>query len=209
MARPPARSRDAYRTAILEAAESVMMEVGPTNTKMAAIAQRAGISYGALYRHFQDREDLLLAVMLQHSRTVEQSWLRSAEDDDPLDRIVALTTRPIVELDENPRVREILSSVQSAEQMIYGAEEEVARLNAVAVSLMRTAVDEAKELGYFAGLDTDAVVMTCVGVSINYILHNTLPAPESWSAVAREVGKVVRALAGPPARSRTRTARRR
>ncbi|GAA1741999.1 helix-turn-helix domain-containing protein [Aeromicrobium alkaliterrae] len=61
--RPPqqARSREALRK-LLTAAEEVLTEVGYEETTMAAVAERAGVSVGSIYRRFEGR-DQLLAVL--------------------------------------------------------------------------------------------------------------------------------------------------
>jgi len=61
--RPPqqARSRAALRR-ILASAEDVLATTGPDDFTMAAVAERAGLSVGAIYRRFEGKEQLLIAV---------------------------------------------------------------------------------------------------------------------------------------------------
>lgn len=61
--RPPqqARSRAALRK-VLAAAEHVLVTGGLDNFTMAAVAERAGVSIGAVYRRFSGKEQLLDAV---------------------------------------------------------------------------------------------------------------------------------------------------
>lgn len=60
------RLRDRLRlqtqTAILDAAEAVLVEEGLAVARIDAIAARAGVSAGTLYNHFVDREALIEAV---------------------------------------------------------------------------------------------------------------------------------------------------
>lgn len=60
------RLRDRLRlqtqTAILDAAEAVLVEDGLGVARIDAIAARAGVSVGTLYNHFADREALIEAV---------------------------------------------------------------------------------------------------------------------------------------------------
>ncbi len=51
------------RTKILEATTEVLSEVGYSGTKTPLIAERAGVSQGALYRHFPTKLDLLEATL--------------------------------------------------------------------------------------------------------------------------------------------------
>ncbi|MGJ9424122.1 TetR/AcrR family transcriptional regulator [Aeromicrobium sp. CF3.5] len=61
--RPPqqARSREALRK-LLTAAEEVLAEVGYEDCTMAAVAERAGVSVGSIYRRFEGRDQLLTVL---------------------------------------------------------------------------------------------------------------------------------------------------
>jgi AcrR family transcriptional regulator len=56
-----ARSRETL-TRLLDAAEAVLAESGLEAATVPAIAQRAGLSVGAVYRRFQDKDALLRAI---------------------------------------------------------------------------------------------------------------------------------------------------
>ena len=51
------------REAILDAAQQVMLSLGLANTTTREIAQAAGLSEAALYKHFDDKTDLFLSVL--------------------------------------------------------------------------------------------------------------------------------------------------
>ena len=74
----PDRSRaDARRNRrrLLDAAVELILEIGGEPTRD-AVAQRAGVGIGTLYRHFPDRQALLRAVVLDVlDRTIEQGRL--------------------------------------------------------------------------------------------------------------------------------------
>ena len=53
------------RERIVEAAERVMRERGLARTTTKAIARTAGYSEGTLYKHFESKEDLFLAVLAE------------------------------------------------------------------------------------------------------------------------------------------------
>jgi AcrR family transcriptional regulator len=57
-----ARLREATTEAIREAAEAVFVEQG-FGARMEDIAERAGVSVGTLYNHFEDRDALLLELV--------------------------------------------------------------------------------------------------------------------------------------------------
>jgi AcrR family transcriptional regulator len=53
------------RTAILAAARDVVRENGLTGAAMAAVATRAGVAVGTVYRHFPSRDDLIAEIVRQ------------------------------------------------------------------------------------------------------------------------------------------------
>jgi len=68
---PPARARvkgnkrQRTRAALIEAAAALIRERGYEETTLAAVAQRAGMTRGAIYGNFKNREDLFMAVVAQ------------------------------------------------------------------------------------------------------------------------------------------------
>lgn len=58
-----ARRRRETRVAILEAAEAELSDAGVAGTRMEAIAGRAGVAVGTIYNHFEDRDDLVAALV--------------------------------------------------------------------------------------------------------------------------------------------------
>jgi AcrR family transcriptional regulator len=61
--RTQADRRAATRRKLLEAAEHLIAERGFEAASLAAIAEEAGVSKGAIYHHFQSKNDLLLALL--------------------------------------------------------------------------------------------------------------------------------------------------
>jgi AcrR family transcriptional regulator len=54
------------RNKILRAAYSLFLENGFHGTPMREIAQRAGIAVGGIYNHYASKEDIFLAVLIDH-----------------------------------------------------------------------------------------------------------------------------------------------
>ncbi|WP_255567994.1 TetR/AcrR family transcriptional regulator [Brevundimonas sp. PAMC22021] len=76
MSRPARKDVVQNRTALLHAARDVLAEQG-LEAPLDLIAERAGVGRATLYRHFADRTELVLAVLIDgvedlHRRTVEQ-----------------------------------------------------------------------------------------------------------------------------------------
>ena len=83
------------RQRIIDATLVVIAKQGLRKAKLATIADKAGIAYGTLYRHFRDRDDLLLAAMTQRAELVRQDWESLGRDGDVIKRIIELGTAPV------------------------------------------------------------------------------------------------------------------
>lgn len=67
---------------ILDIARSMIAEIGYHGTTTAALAKRAGISEGTIYRHFENKEDILLQILqeLDDKYSAFLQTLRSSSD---------------------------------------------------------------------------------------------------------------------------------
>jgi AcrR family transcriptional regulator len=64
----PQRRRELTRTALIEAAAQVFARRGFYGASLDEIAETAGFTRGAIYKNFEDKEGLFLAVMEHHSQ---------------------------------------------------------------------------------------------------------------------------------------------
>src|SRR6476659_3190902 len=60
--KPKGDKRDRTRAALLDAARALIREKGYERTTLDAIAERAGMTTGAIYGNFKNRDDLFLAL---------------------------------------------------------------------------------------------------------------------------------------------------
>jgi AcrR family transcriptional regulator len=60
--RPKGDKRDRTRATLLEAARAIVREKGHARTTLAAVAQRAGMTTGAIYGNFKNRDELFIAL---------------------------------------------------------------------------------------------------------------------------------------------------
>src|SRR6476659_478222 len=59
---PKGDKRDRTRAKLLEAARSLIREKGHENTTLEEIAERAGMTTGAIYGNFKNREELFISL---------------------------------------------------------------------------------------------------------------------------------------------------
>lgn len=79
------------RSALLEAALTVISEIGPQGLTIREVARRAGVSHAAPYRHFTDKNELILAVVEQGFDLLQSTMQaeKDAAEDDPLSQFAA------------------------------------------------------------------------------------------------------------------------
>jgi AcrR family transcriptional regulator len=63
---PKGDKRDRTRAKLLEAARSLIREKGHENTTLEAIAERAGMTTGAIYGNFKNRDELFISLGLTY-----------------------------------------------------------------------------------------------------------------------------------------------
>src|SRR5919108_164828 len=84
---PRRRARDTAvaaptRERILSAAAQLFAEYGFASTSMPAIAERSGITAGAIYRHFVSKAELLLEVVKRALEALPFSFERGGGEED-------------------------------------------------------------------------------------------------------------------------------
>ncbi|MDX3192397.1 TetR/AcrR family transcriptional regulator [Streptomyces sp. MN03-5084-2B] len=81
---------DAQRETIVAAATRQLAEHGYGGCSVAAVAERAGVAVGSVYRHFPTKADLVVHVFRQVvTREVEAVRSASAAAGDPAERVLA------------------------------------------------------------------------------------------------------------------------
>src|SRR5262245_29886898 len=60
--KPKGDKRERTRTALLEAARTLIREKGHERTTMEEVARRAGMTTGAIYGNFKNRDELFIAL---------------------------------------------------------------------------------------------------------------------------------------------------
>lgn len=93
--RPPGRRSSPTRDHLLDVARQVIEDGGYTGASVLAIAERAGVAAGTLYRHFPSKADLFVEVFrVVCSREMEavEAAGDAAEADGPLAQVDATIT---------------------------------------------------------------------------------------------------------------------
>ena len=85
-------SREAFRSAITEAAETVFARQGYAAAKMADIAAEAGVAAGTLYNYFASKEEVFQSIIQRGADQFGAVVVNARRIEDPLARIRHLMT---------------------------------------------------------------------------------------------------------------------
>lgn len=93
----------------MAAAAAVLGRKGYANTSLKDVAAEAGIAPGLLHYYFQSKDDLLVEVVAEVDRQLQQEWAEGAAGiEDPMARINAGIDRAIRNCSEKPEFFRLL-----------------------------------------------------------------------------------------------------
>ncbi|MER7704814.1 TetR/AcrR family transcriptional regulator [Kitasatospora sp. NPDC097605] len=116
---------DAQREAVLQAAVGLLAERGYGGCSMAAVAERAGIATGSMYRHFASKADLSVELFRRVvTREVAAVHEAVARHDTPRERIAAVVETFAARALRAPRLAHALlvepaDTVVDAERLVF------------------------------------------------------------------------------------------
>lgn len=97
------------RARIIDAAELCFFQTGVSHTSLANIAKRAGVTRGAIYWHFENKDEVFDAMLLR-ARTPTQHLedaTRDSDEPDPLGRLRVLLSEIFRQTQHDPSTRRI------------------------------------------------------------------------------------------------------
>jgi AcrR family transcriptional regulator len=99
---PREEAKAVFRRAILSAAADVFVEQGFHAARIQDIAERARIGVGTVYNHFEQKEDVLQALLEEHTLTMTERFAPRPEDSGTFaERLVQRLTRVLAYKDEH------------------------------------------------------------------------------------------------------------
>lgn len=99
------------RNSILQAATDVFLEKGVAGASLENIAEKAGVTRGAIYWHFKNKCDIFEALHEQLHSSFYDMILEDMENDhpQPLAQLEALCVTLLKDVDTNPIKRKVLT----------------------------------------------------------------------------------------------------
>lgn len=108
---PPRRSqeqrREATRAALLAAGRALFVEHGATAVSAEQVAVRAGVTRGALYHHFQDKNDLFAAVFTELEEQISAELAAEIDAAPSVAEGLVRAVGAFLDVCERPEVRRI------------------------------------------------------------------------------------------------------
>ena len=117
MARTASPESDTFRGTskrerILRAAVDVFAEHGYFNAKVAQIAKAAGVADGTIYLYFDGKEDLLITIFREHTRSYLQSLERAVANVNHAEERLRIAVRHHLETLGRDRALAVVSQVE-------------------------------------------------------------------------------------------------
>jgi AcrR family transcriptional regulator len=193
------------RDDILRAAAELLDDSGrEESVTLRAVARRVGIAAPSIYRHFPDRESILLAVISRAFAELTERLRdgRAAAGDDPVQRLRAVCTEYLDFATARPqRYRVVFGGVWDASDAVAAgavSEDQALALGQDALTVIADALQECAAAGRSASTDPrgDAVVLW---LGLHGLAHQRAVLPNfPWPADVADRLVERLALIGPP-----------
>jgi AcrR family transcriptional regulator len=189
-------TKDASRARVLAAARALFAERGFAACRVADIAQRAGMSAGNVYWHFDSKEAVLGAILSEGLGNLEAMAAEVAAAYGPSRRkLDLLVERTLALYDANAEFTVILGGLmgQGGQDLVHSLGFDVSEIAGRARANLRRVFAEARSEGAVAPADPDLLVAFYLaffnGLLITYgDLWPALPRDALRDAVLRLVG---------------------
>ena len=116
-------SAAATRRSLLDAAAALLDEGGPEAVTLREVGSRAGVSRGAPYRHFDDKDDLLAAIATEAwDRLADEAVALSADPARPAhDKLRDMLSGMLTIGRDKPHLYRLMHRAPAAEEMLRAA----------------------------------------------------------------------------------------
>ena len=186
------------RDRILDAAEDVFNESGYSNTTLNEIAEAAGVTRGAIYWHFKNKEDLFQAMCLRIRVPMDALIEGIVEKgvNDPIAQLSRTHETIMLEVINNPHYRKVLNILfhkceftRETDQIVIQQKE----WHTYSRNIIRTILFNAQKKAQLpADLDIE-LACNLLGFMFRGLLANWLFMPDSFDLIenARKVNDAV------------------
>ena len=177
---PPVRRRGSLDQVLIDAAMDLFASYGYRGTSLARIARAAGVTKGALYWHFADKEEFFIAVVARVLGEWEPIFEKSAHASNPVEFRAEFGRMfdTLAELNQkNPWVSRLLLIIALESHKIGPRVlRSMRKANLHGIASFRALVERGQQLGVFnAELDPDwaatQIFSSYLGLAMLWYLH--------------------------------------
>jgi AcrR family transcriptional regulator len=122
------QSRTETRRAILDATESLLLEVGHTGLSVRKLVERCGYSAPTIYHHFKDKDGLIDALLEERLMLLASDLKSVPVVEDPVENLRALTHAFAMFGLRNPTHYQLLMELREDDARVIESAEEARRL---------------------------------------------------------------------------------
>jgi AcrR family transcriptional regulator len=155
-----ARQPEATRAALVAAARALFAERGYAGVGTEEIVQRAGVTRGALYHHFSDKEDLMRAVLHNLSRELAEASATAALKETDQWRQILAAVDAFLDACTDPAVQRIMMTDAPS---VLGWDEWREIDTQYGLGLIKASLEQAMETGLIARQPVDPLAHLLVG----------------------------------------------
>ena len=149
---------DNLRDRISEAAQQLFLKEGLEGVSMRKVAELAGVSAPAIYRHYENKDELLQEIIDAGLKTLETYLEPALEAPSPLERLTLLADRFLDFAIEQPKYFEFAFMIPS--RSVHDLRTELAEKNWVTFNLALEQIGACMEEGEFKKDDPLGVAIT-------------------------------------------------
>jgi len=189
MARPKESERKDIKPMVLKKAQQLFLKYGYENITMRRIAKEVGVSPGAIYLYFTNRDEIMQSLCDEGFRMLleEQKTAVAVPIADPLRRLAEMGRRYIRFGVEHRDYYEIMF-LMPAPVAMYEKPEDPNSFGQQSLAALENLITECLETGYFRGFDRETVacsIWAMVHGLVSLMIRNQLPVPpEHFEAFA-------------------------
>jgi len=178
---------DDLRQRILDAAQQLFVESGADGVSMRKVAELAGVSAPAIYRHYENKDDLLQEIIEIGLRTLDTYLQPALDASTPLERLERLAERFLDFSIEQPRYFEFAFMIPS--RSIADMRTELNERNWVTFNLALEQIGACMEAGIFKKDDPLGAAITIwsgvYGLVALHRMHRFGPDDELFRQIYR------------------------
>ena len=151
---------EATRAALLGAARELFSERGYAGVATEEIVKRAGVTRGALYHHFKDKEDVLRAVLHELSRGLAEASAAAALKETDQWKAILAAVDAFLDACTDPAIQQVMMIDAPS---VLGWEEWREIDTAYGLGLVKASLAHAMETGLIAEQPVDPLAHLVVG----------------------------------------------